>query len=162
VAGDREDARVFERLGHDLTLREAVADDLDAVSEIEGRAFPFPWPRQAFAQELINEWSRFELVCDGDGAIAGYLVYWVVEDELHVLNIAVDPGRHRGGIGRELMWHIEAVCRDRDVNYITLEVRVSNAAAIALYGSLGFETIHQRKRYYVNNGEDALVMAKVL
>ena len=162
MESDRADVSIKRWIGRDLTLRPATPDDLDAISALEICAFEYPWPRNAFAQEFENRLSTITLACDGSEDVVAYIVYWIVEDELHVLNIAVHPSHHREGIGRALMEHVEALCVPRQIHYITLEVRYSNVAAITLYETLGYETIHQRKRYYTDNAEDALVMAKVL
>jgi ribosomal-protein-alanine N-acetyltransferase len=162
VENDRVAVRAYRRLGTELILTPATADDLRAIHAVEVRAFESPWPYETFAQELRNEWSSLDVARDLAGAVVAYVVYWIVEDELHILNVAVDPAHQRKGIGRELMWHIEELSLARGLTYLTLEVRVSNEAARALYESLGFEVIHRRKRYYADNDEDALVMARVI
>lgn len=150
------------RLAQIGRLRPAKAADLPAIIALEHLCFPSPWPDGAFAQELKNPWSSLELLERPSGELAAFVVYWVVEDELHLLDIAVVPALQRQGVGRQLMEHLEVVCGERGCTYVTLEVRESNAAAIALYEALGYSPIHRRKRYYVDNKEDALVMAKVL
>lgn len=144
------------------TVRDAVDADLDAIQEIECASFPGPWPRAVFEKELENRWSHVEIVEDSAGRLVGYTVYWVVHDELHLLNIAVDPGRRRQGLADALLRHLERVCEERDLTYLTLEVRVSNVAAVNLYKRHGYDVIHRRKNYYVDDPEDALVMAKAL
>jgi ribosomal-protein-alanine N-acetyltransferase len=150
------------RLTADLTLRAATLDDLDAIMVVERKSFEFPWPLSVFRRELKNDWSRIEVACDAGGRVWAFIVYWIVHDELHLLNIAVDPELRRQGVGRRLMKRLEDICAENDLTYLTLEVRVSNEHAITLYQSEGYSIIRRRKAYYVENREDAYVMAKVL
>jgi ribosomal-protein-alanine N-acetyltransferase len=145
-----------------LVVRKATRSDLIAIVEIEKNSFEFPWPKDAFQKELGNRWSTTEVLLDAGGAIVAFQVYWIVADELHLLDIAVSPDHRRKGIARAMVEHLEAVCGEQGLNYLTLEVRIGNKAAVGLYKEGGFVTIHRRKRYYVDNLEDALVMAKVL
>ena len=144
------------------TIREATPSDLSSIIALEGRCFQFPWPDEAFKQELKNSWSTTEVVARRCGAIVAFIVYWIVEDELHLLDIAVEPNLQGQGLGHSLMEYLERLCELDELTFITLEVRVGNEAAIRLYRKMGYDVIHRRKRYYVDNGEDALVMAKVL
>ena len=144
------------------TIRPATEEDLDPIIALEQRCFKFPWPDAAFSQELKNAWSTTEVVEQEDGSIVAFMVYWIVEDELHLLDIAVDPSIQCRGLGHALMRHLEHICETDDLCFITLEVRVSNEAAVHLYRRMGYDVIHRRKKYYVDDGEDALVMAKVL
>ncbi len=162
MANDRDDARRFRYIGSELSLRPATHADLDDVHALEVRAFVTPWPRETFVAELENDWSHLDLLRNPVGMLVGYVIYWVVADELHVLNVAVDPLHQRKGLGRELMWYIEEISAERELTYLTLEVRVGNTPALNLYQSLGYQTIQRRKRYYADNNEDALVMAKAL
>jgi ribosomal-protein-alanine N-acetyltransferase len=132
--------------------------DLDDVVELERRTFPTPWPRTLFERDLPNDGINQAFVArDGDGLV-GYLISWLVVDELHIGNIAVTPGRRRSGTGTALLTHVLDLAREREVRRVTLEVRVSNAAAIALYRKFGFNEVAIRKGYYADDGEDALVM----
>ena len=144
------------------TIRDATHSDLSAIIALEGRCFQYPWPDEAFAQELKNAWSTTEVVEKRGGIIVAFIVYWIVEDELHLLDIAVEPELQGQGLGHSLMEHLEQICELDELTFITLEVRVGNEAAVRLYKRMGYDVIHRRKRYYVDNGEDALVMAKVL
>jgi [ribosomal protein S18]-alanine N-acetyltransferase len=143
-------------------VRAATDADLDAIEDIEVISFPGPWPRNVFEKELENRWSHVEIVEDAAQRLVAYAVYWVVHDELHLLNIAVHPDWRRRGLADALMHHLERVCEERELTYLTLEVRVSNQGAVTLYKAHGYEVIHRRKNYYVDEPEDALVMAKAL
>jgi len=145
-----------------LTLRLMRAEDLDVVERIEQAAHSHPWSRELLRRELDHDWSTVLVAEDASGTIHGYLVYWVVHDEIHILNVATDPDRRRKGVGITLMLAAEERSKPRRVTISTLEVRRSNAAAIGLYQKLGYEHVGVRPRYYADNQEDALVMTKTL
>ncbi|MCA9563521.1 MAG: GNAT family N-acetyltransferase, partial [Myxococcales bacterium] len=84
------------------------------------------------------------------------------EDELHLLDIVVDQNYRRRGLGTGFMRYLEEICDARQLTYLTLEVRETNTPAVSLYKRHGYQVIHRRAKYYADNGEDALVMAKVL
>lgn len=135
----------------------ATADDLDAIDEISRHSFRTPWPRQTFADELTRDHARLELARRGRDVL-GYLNYWLVADEVHLLAIATHPDARRAGIGTVLMAHLVGVARDRQARLVTLEVRAGNQAARALYARFGFAAIATRRSYYGDDGEDAVVM----
>jgi ribosomal-protein-alanine N-acetyltransferase len=133
------------------------ASDLDAVMEIERLGFKNPWSRQIFIEELERSWAALEVVRDGARVVA-FCNYWLVRDEVHLLNIAVHPdARHQGHAAR-LLAHIIDYGRCHSCRYITLEVRRSNRGAVKLYRSFGFRPIGLRPHYYAEDGEDAIVM----
>ncbi len=142
-------------------IEKATAADLDAIDEIERHSFPTPWPRATFEAELLREWSRLEVVRDGDRVIA-FCNYWIVTTELHVLAIATHPDRRGAGIAGMLLRHVLDAAIAAGCVLATLEVRRSNQAAIALYERAGFKTVHVRARYYQDDDEDALVMLRGL
>jgi ribosomal-protein-alanine N-acetyltransferase len=141
-------------------------DDLDRVMEIEKDGFAHPWSADLIRREMRHDWSTILLATEvrrGPGALLmehclGFVVYWIVHDELHVLNIATAVEERRRGVGRALM--VEAARRAREAGAVlsTLEVRRSNVAAIALYRELGYRQVGIRPNYYVDEGEDAIVM----
>lgn len=108
-------------------------------------------------EELARPWARLRVARSERGGVLGYILFWHVLDEIHLLNVAVAPGERQKGIGRALMDHLLAYAAENAVAKIFLEVRASNVAAIALYDSLGFEHLGVRARYYTD-GEDALEM----
>lgn len=137
--------------------------DLDAVVEIERTAFPYPWSRAIFARELTYEWGHLIGLFDRQvGRLVGYVNYWLVYDEIHVLNVAVHSDRRREGLGRALIEHVLSFARVHRCASVTLEVRRSNLGAQALYKAFGFEQVGIRPRYYMENGEDALLLTLVL
>lgn len=145
-----------------FTLRPMTLNDLDPVVDIERRAHVAPWSPELLRQELDHAWATV-LVCQTDaGRVVGHVVFWLVHDEVHVLNVAADPDYQRRGIGRRLVQAAESMGLAKGAVLSTLEVRRSNAPAIALYQSQGYAQVGVRPRYYSDNGEDALVMTKSL
>ena len=146
-----------------VEVRSLTAADLDSVERIERRSYVTPWSRSMFAGELAKPSSiclgAFDL--DGDsGKLVGYLIVSRYVDAWHVMNIAVDP-EHRGrGIATMVLERLFELTADDARRGYTLEVRISNATAIALYERLGFETRGIRRGYYTDNREDALIMWK--
>lgn len=141
-----------------LTVRAMTATDIPDVHEIERASFPVPWPAYAFRQELeTNRLARYVIVQAGDETVA-YGGIWLMVDEAHVTTFAVLPSWRRQGIGGRLMVELVRVAIDVGARLSTLEVRLSNKAARALYQRFGFHPVGLRPRYYSDNGEDALIM----
>jgi ribosomal-protein-alanine N-acetyltransferase len=133
--------------------------DLPKVREIERESFAVPWPRDAYRAELEENQVACYVVARGEGGDAvGFAGMWVIFDEAHVTTIAVDPRRRGGRIGERLMLALIDHALARGARWLTLEVRPSNAPALALYRKFGFRDLALRKRYYSDNGEDAAVM----
>ena len=141
----------------ECVIRRMVEADIDAVAAIEAATFPTPWSRDAFASEMRNVAARY-LVAETDGRVIGFAGAWVILDESHVTNIAVLEAYRGRGIGRLLTAGLLQYLANLGAAYVTLEVRRSNAVAQSLYESLGFVRLGVRKRYYEDNGEDALIM----
>jgi [ribosomal protein S18]-alanine N-acetyltransferase len=139
-----------------LDIRRLAYADLPQVIAIERRAFPTPWSLAMFVLELSKP-SGICLAATRDGGLVGYLVCSRYDTVWHVMNIAVDPVLHRRGIATALLERLYAEVDDPDARY-TLEVRRSNAAALALYAGHAFKAAGVRRRYYQDNGEDAVVM----
>ena len=139
-------------------LKAATLDDLDSILHIETASFAMPWPRSAFAQEIEQRsWSRV-IGAFAASKLVGFMIYWLVAQEMHLLNLAVHPNWRRRGIGRQLIEYLLADAAREQRNAILLEVRTSNHAALELYRRFGFEDLTVRPGYYADNGEDALVM----
>ena len=136
----------------------ATRADIDAVAALEVVAFADPWMRRAFEAALNERHARFRIARFADGTLAGYLIAWCVLDEGEIANLAVVPTARRRGIARALLDAIVAEARESGIARLFLEVRESNAAARALYASLGFVPIAQRARYYRKPVEDAIVL----
>jgi ribosomal-protein-alanine N-acetyltransferase len=143
-------------------LRRMTPLDLDPVLVIE-RTFSAPWSREMFLQELRQEeGTSANLLAECAGQVVGYVLWWFVADEVHIVNLAVDVGWRRRGIARRMLNEVFRRARARGMRIATLEVRIQNRAAIRLYESIGFKQVAIRKAYYADNGEDALVMLREL
>jgi ribosomal-protein-alanine N-acetyltransferase len=144
-------------------LEGMTAEDVAAVLAIE-RASPegSGWDEEQLRGELSRGWAHLwvlRVALPGESApkVVAFLATWLVQDELHVLNVATDPAQRRRGHAHALMHHGIRFAIDHGVRMVLLEVRRSNAAAIALYRRLGFAAMGLRARYY-SNDEDAIEM----
>jgi len=147
-----------------LKIRDATKRDLPQIMSIERRAFDRPWTLDSFMRELSLPFSRTlvaSLSVDRAEAIAGYLCRWLVVDECHILNVAVDPDARRMGIGERLIRDAIVEAKARNATVVTLEVRRSNLAARGLYRKFDFQERRLRRNYY-GPGEDAIVMELLL
>ena len=140
-----------------VEIRSLQLSDLDGVEEIELRAYPTPWSRSMFASELAKPTSICIGAFEGD-TLVGYMINSRYVDAWHVMNVAVDPDHQRRGIATALIERLFELTRDGERRGYTLEVRVSNDPAIALYRRLGFQPRGIRRGYYTDNREDALIM----
>jgi [ribosomal protein S18]-alanine N-acetyltransferase len=146
-----------KKWGVDMQLRKMLRADISRVMEIEAQCFEDPWSLDIMAGELTNPISS-SLVLEEDGQILGFVVFWMVSDEFHLLDVAVCDEAKGRGLGRLLVSEAMDQGLKRALRYAILEVRESNSQALGLYRSLGFEVVGRRTKYYVNNGEDALMM----
>ena len=145
-------------MNESITVRPMVMTDVDGVMAVEHDSFLTPWSRSAFEEELAqNRLARY-IVAEDNGAIVGYAGTWLVINEAHVTNVAVSSQRRREGIGRLLMQNLMELARENGMESMTLEVRVSNAAARHLYEQMGFVETGIRKNYYSETKEDALIL----
>lgn len=145
----------------ELTLTPMEERHLDALAELERVCFSSPWTRAGLAAELQNPGAVF-FVAELASSVAGYAGMSCVLDECYVDNVAVFPEYRRRGVGRALMDRLTAAARGRDASFVTLEVRASNAGAIALYTQSGFRKAGQRPGFYSAPKEDALILTKYL
>ena len=139
-------------------IRRMELKDLDAVAAIEAATFARPWSRASFEQELTRNVAARYLVAELDGQVVGYAGAWIILDESHVTNIAIEETFRGLGIGKQLTAGLMQYLSNLGAAYATLEVRVSNERAQNLYRSLGFVSIGKRKKYYEDNNEDAYLM----
>ena len=139
------------------SIRIAVEPDLDAILRIEKGCYPIPWSLQQFVQELENPVASL-LVCEVKNEIVGYICYWIIVDEMQILNLATAPQYRRKGVAAQLLARAFSC---EQLSSAWLEVRAANRAAIALYQRYGFKQSGIRKAYY-RDGEDAIVMVKDL
>jgi ribosomal-protein-alanine N-acetyltransferase len=132
---------------------------LRSIMTIESQVYPKPWTLSVFHSELdgVRTGQRHYIVARIDGEIVGYGGMLFVTDEAHITNIAVDPTRHRRGLGTQLLAALARAAVERGCRSLSLEVRVSNVAAQEMYRRFGFAPAGLRKNYY-ENVEDAIVM----
>ncbi len=138
-------------------LRRMTVGDVPTVAALERVCFENPWSERAFSEEVVREKSIPLVALEGRRIVA-YAIAWVVVDELHVVNIAVEPSHRRKGLGAALMNALIAEARRGGARLATLEVRSRNEAGISLYRSFGFTPIAVRRDYYRMPTDDALVM----
>jgi ribosomal-protein-alanine N-acetyltransferase len=142
-----------------VELRRLELRDLTPIETIERASYPSPWSRSMFASELAKPSSISLGAFDAEnGALVGYLIISRYVDAWHVMNLAVAPEWRRRGIAVALMERLFEVTAGDDRRGYTLEVRISNTAAIRLYERLGFKSRGIRRGYYTDNREDALIM----
>ena len=132
-------------------MRLATTADLPRILSIERVSHPEPWTEQGFAEEVAK--GTLWVLDD----VTAYLVMWIVLDEAQIQNITTDPHRRRAGLGKTLLLQAIEYARERHCTRMTLEVRETNAAAIALYETHGFVRVGLRKRFY-SNGDAAVLM----
>lgn len=153
----RADARVLH--GVEDVMK---ASDLDDVLAIERESFPAPWARQHFLHEIRGNAHAYNPVSRDDGHVVAYACTWIVAGSLEINNIAVEAEHRRRGLARALLSRCLDRARSEGCDRAILEVRPSNASARRLYASFGFREVGRRKRYYEDNGEDAILMARAL
>lgn len=141
-----------------VELREMQEDDIEGVREIEKKSFSSPWSKESFLYELYQNKLAKYIVLEYDGSIVAYVGLWLIHEDIHITNIAVDPEHRDKGLGKKLLKFLILYAKSKGYKYITLEVRPSNETAVKLYEKLGFKTIGVRPSYYRDNGEDAILM----
>ena len=143
-----------------MTIEYMKEGDIDDVLKIECSSFSTPWSREMFSCELTDHpFSYLYVARNKKGKIFGYICYWLVFDEMNILNLAVEKDFRQKDIGSALLKFILEDSAEKGAQSVILEVRRSNRAAIALYEKFGFRQAAVRKNYYENPEEDALLMA---
>ena len=137
------------------------ADHLEELEKLERICFSRPWSRKMLAEELENQCAAFLVAQDSiTQQVMGYAGLLVMADEGYITNVAVFPEFRRQGVAAKLIAVFENFARGNKLAFLTLEVRPSNTAAIALYTGFGFEQVGRRKNYYDLPKEDALILTK--
>lgn len=130
---------------------------IEDIDNINALSFAHPWSRRLIEEDMANPNSFYVVEAEGDRAI-GYGAITVIAGEANVTNIATHPDYRRQGVGIRIMNRLIRYCTDNSLILITLEVRKSNSSAVSLYEKSGFVIEGERKGYYADNGEDALIM----
>ncbi|RDY23254.1 ribosomal-protein-alanine N-acetyltransferase [Romboutsia maritimum] len=133
------------------------SQDIEGVFQVEKNCFEHHWSRESFKKELTNDKARY-LVAKIDEKIVGYVGIWLILDEGHITNVAVHSDYRGKKIGDKLIKELVVLCKQNNINSMTLEVRVSNIVAQNLYKKYGFKIAGIRKEYYSDNKEDAIIM----
>ncbi|MCK5241959.1 ribosomal protein S18-alanine N-acetyltransferase [bacterium] len=141
-----------------VTITPMHMGDLDEVLWVEQSSFRDPWTRALFEEEFKNPDLSHFLVARCDEHVVGYMGFWLIQDEAHITNLAVHPGFRRRKIGERLVRAILHMACSLDARRATLEVRAGNEPAKRLYEKHGFQLVAIRRKYYVDNNEDALVL----
>ena len=143
-----------------IRVRIAKSSDLDDIYELDVQTFAMPWSKEALSYDILENDSAFVIVAEYEGEFAGYADIWTVLDEADLNSIAVRVDFRRKGIGDAIMLAMTEMLSANGVATINLEVRVSNMPAIKLYKKYGFNECGVRPGYYLDNGEDALIMKR--
>lgn len=138
-----------------------AAEHLDRLEQLERMCFSRPWSKKMLAEELDNQCVAFLVAVEPETEKAvGYAGLLVVADEGYITNVAVDPSCRRQGVAAQLLQVFDNFAKGNHLAFLTLEVRPSNAAAIALYEGFGFREVGRRRNYYDLPKEDALILTK--
>ncbi len=145
-----------------LITRNATILDIDEIYTIECETYgPYHWSKKSFTNEFTNQYSIY-LVCesnsDNNKKILGYAGYWIVANEGHITTMVVSPKHRRKHIADILLYNLINSALLNNIKWLTLEVRISNLAAIGLYTKYNFKQLGIRKNYYQSNNEDALIL----
>jgi [ribosomal protein S18]-alanine N-acetyltransferase len=145
-------------LSESVTIRDMKESDLEEILAIEKKSFADPWSRRLFKETLSFPHSVNFVLQEATGALVGYINFYLIAGEAHMLNLAIHRDWRKKGLASRLLNHAIDFLRHRGAAHFFLEVREGNLEAIRLYSKFGFEHIGRRKRYYVETNEDALVM----
>lgn len=139
-----------------VEIRDMLRSDIPAVAALEAAIYPQPWSPRVFFDELAMESREYVVALDDGGAIVGYGGLLLVEEDAHITTVAVAPETRGHRVGTRLMLSLVDHALEAGARHLTLEVRITNAAAQGLYSRFGFQPVGRRKNYYKD--EDALVM----
>jgi ribosomal-protein-alanine N-acetyltransferase len=145
-----------------VTIQPMAQGHIAAIAALEEQCFSTPWSAAALAEELDNPHAVFRVATDADGQVLGYAGMHHAGDEGYIDNVAVDPAARRQGVARTLMAALEVYGREHTLYRLTLEVRASNAPAIALYTGAGYVSDGVRPNFYRKPTEDAVILSLYL
>jgi ribosomal-protein-alanine N-acetyltransferase len=146
----------------DLVVLPMALSDVDEIMNIELKSFTAPWSKNAYIEELLFNRAAMYYVIKNTEQVIAYGGMWSVAGEGHITNIAVDPAFRKFGVGKIMLKALLKFAKENELYRVFLELRESNTAAHALYTSLGFVEDGVRKKYYLDNGEDAILMSRIL
>ncbi len=149
---------MVDNVDNRFAIRRMQIEDIEQVYQIELNSFSAPWSKESLYYELEQNLFAKYLVVEYEGQVVGYCGLWVIMDDAQITNIAVHPDYRGKKIGEALIKFAIQLSKEMNAKRLSLEVRVSNHIAQALYKKVGFESGGIRKRYYTDNQEDALVM----
>lgn len=141
-----------------LTILPMKEEDINQILEIENLSFLDPWTQRMYLSEIRERNDSYFVMAKLEDRIIGYGGFWLIVDEMHLVNLAVHPDFRRQGIGTQIMQHLLNLAKQLKVKRATLEVRASNVIAQRFYSKFGFIAIALRKKYYPNTKEDAMIM----
>ncbi len=142
-----------------IVISKMQPSDVPAIVELEQLSYGrHHWSADSFYNELQNNLAHYYCAKDESGNVLAYIGFWIIFEEAHITTLSVNPEYRRKKIAQLLLREAIECCYDKKVKFITLEVRVSNIAAISLYEKFGFKSVGTRKGYYQDNNEDALIM----
>ena len=144
----------------EIQIQPLSNEHLEAILELDKICFGGLWSKVAYEREMDSPNSEIQGIFSSHTGekLLGMGCFWSILEEAHITILAVNPQYHRQGMGTALLYSLIKTARDRNLERVTLEVRVSNQAAISLYEKFGFKTAGRRRRYYQDNGEDALIL----
>ncbi len=142
-----------------MIIEPMTAQAVDDVAALEAQCFSTPWSHKDLVSELKNPWAIW-ITATESSQLAGYLGIQYGPDGADIMSIATSPNFRGKGIARQLLSHMEQLLIAKKLKWITLEVRPSNASALALYASQGFQQVGRRPKYYQKPTEDALLLTK--
>lgn len=142
-----------------MIIEKMTEKHLDRVAELEAQCFAHPWSRASLEETLNNNNSLFYAAVEGDDVI-GYIGMSIVVDEGYIFNVAVSENHRKSGVGSALINELVTYGKKNNLYFLTLEVRESNINARSLYSKFGFIKVGERKNYYKNPEESAILMTK--
>lgn len=146
-------------MNDNLIVRRMKTDDIHEVACIEEECFSMPWSEKAFEESMALPHGIF-FVAEYDGKVAGYVGVYHIGDECDITNVAVSATFRRMGLGKRLLEAVDTYAIDNSIHSITLEVRESNAPAIALYEKMNYKNVGIRKKFYEKPMENAIIMIR--
>jgi ribosomal-protein-alanine N-acetyltransferase len=145
-------------VNQEMIIRPMQLDDFSQVHIIDQFSFNNPWPRSAYRFEILENQNSYTWLAEIDERITAVIVCWLILDEIHIATLAVHPEFRKQGVGKQIVIHALQTLIPKGALSATLEVRAGNQAAQNLYHHFGFRKVGQRKHYYKDSGEDAILM----